>query len=116
VECDPQEKVLDLGCEDGSLFRDPIDTKRIVGRGVEIAEPKVLAGVAVRQGDLHEESRDYPEKSWDTVILSYGPPYLSDPAFIVSNMRISRRFCAAHEVRIAATTGLQGRAARPRSL
>jgi methionine biosynthesis protein MetW len=158
----PQEKVLDLGCGDGSLLRYLIDTKRIVGRGVEIAEPKVLAcvrnGVTVRQGDLHEELRDYPEHSFDTVILSYGLPYLNDPAFIVSNMlRVGRRavvsfpnwgqwrcrlslllsgrmptapgdpqpwneaprargltiadfktFCAAHQVRIATTTYLQG--------
>jgi methionine biosynthesis protein MetW len=158
----PQEKVLDLGCGDGSLLRYLIDTKRIVGRGVEIAEPKVLAcvrnGVTVRQGDLHEELRDYPEHSFDTVILSYGLPYLNDPAFIVSNMlRVGRRavvsfpnwghwrcrlnllltgrmpaapsdpqpwdeaprargltiadfrtFCAAHQVRIAMTTYLQG--------
>ena len=92
----PQEKVLDLGCGDGSLLRHLIDTKRIVGRGVELAEPKVLAcvrnGVSVRQGDLHEELRDYPEHSFDTVILSYGLPYLNDPAFIVSNMlRVGRR-------------------------
>jgi methionine biosynthesis protein MetW len=158
----PQERVLDLGCGDGSLLRYLIDTKRIVGRGVEIAEPKVLAcvrnGVTVRQGDLHEELRDYPEHSFDTVILSYGLPYLNDPAFIVSNMlRAGRRavvsfpnwghwrcrlnlllggrmpaapddpqpwdeaprvrgltiadfrtFCAAHHVRIAMTTYLQG--------
>ena len=92
----PQEKVLDLGCGDGSLLRYLIDTKRIVGRGVEIAEPKVLAcvrnGVTVRQGDLHEELREYPEMSFDTVILSYGLPYLNDPAFIVSNMlRVGQR-------------------------
>jgi methionine biosynthesis protein MetW len=64
----PQEKVLDLGCGDGSLLRYLIDTQRIVGRGVEIAELKVLAcvrnGVTVRQGDLHEELRDYPEHSF----------------------------------------------------
>jgi methionine biosynthesis protein MetW len=92
----PQEKVLDLGCGDGSLLRHLIDTKRIVGRGVEIAEAKVLAcvrnGVTVRQGDLHEELRDYPEHSFDTVILSYGLPYLNDPTFIVSNMlRVGKR-------------------------
>jgi methionine biosynthesis protein MetW len=92
----PREKVLDLGCGDGSLLRYLIDAKQIVGRGVEIAEQKVLAcvrhGVAVRQGDLHEELRDYPEKSFDTVILSYGLPYLNDPVFIVSNMlRVGKR-------------------------
>ncbi len=92
----PREKVLDLGCGDGSLLRYLMDTKGIVGRGVEIAEPKVLAcvrnGVTVRQGDLHEELRDYPECSFDTVILSYGLPYLNDPTFIVNEMlRVGKR-------------------------
>jgi methionine biosynthesis protein MetW len=158
----PREKALDLGCGDGSLLRHLIDTKQIVGRGVEIAEAKVLAcvrnGVTVRQGDLHEELRDYPAHSFDTVILSYGLPYLNDPTFIVSNMlRVGKRaivsfpnwghwrcrlgllltgrmpaapgdpqpwnevprargltiadfksFCAAHDVRIATATYLQG--------
>ena len=92
----PGEKVLDLGCGDGSLLRYLMDTRQIIGRGVEISEAKVLAcvrnGVTVRQGDLNVELRDYPDCSFDTVILSYTLPYLNDPASIVGDMlRVGRR-------------------------
>ncbi len=92
----PDEKVLDLGCGDGSLLRHLIDIKHITGRGVEIAEAKVLAcvrnGITVRQGDLIEELRDYRDRSFDTVILSYTIPYLNDPAAIIKGMlRVGQR-------------------------
>jgi methionine biosynthesis protein MetW len=92
----PGECVLDLGCGDGTLLRHLIDTRQITGRGVEIAEAKVLAcvrnGITVRQGDLNVEVRDYPDHSFDTVILSYTIPYLNEPARIMAEMlRVGRR-------------------------
>ncbi len=92
----PGEKVFDLGCGDGVLLRHLLDTRQITGRGVELSEEGVLAcvrkGVSVRQGDLHEGLGDYPDQSFDTVILSYTIPYLNDPAFIIKEMlRVGRR-------------------------
>ncbi len=92
----PCEKVLDLGCGDGMLLRHLLDTKQITGRGIELSEAGVLAcvrkGISIRQGDLHEGLGDYPDKSFDTVILSYTIPYLNDPAFIVKEMlRVGNR-------------------------
>ena len=52
----------------------------------------VRNGITVRQGDLREELRDYPDRSIDTVILSYTIPYLNDPAGIITEMlRVGRR-------------------------
>lgn len=92
----PNEKVLDLGCGDGTLLRYLIDARKITGRGIELSEPDVLAcvrkGLSVRQGNLDEGLRDYPDKSFDTVILSQTLPYLDDPSFLLCEMlRVGRR-------------------------
>jgi len=92
----PGERVLDLGCGDGALLRHLVDTHQVVGRGIELSQAGVLAsmrhGLSVRQGNLHEGLGDYPEGSFDTVILSQTIPYLDDLTFIFKEMlRVGRR-------------------------
>lgn len=86
----PGEKVLDLGCGDGALLRYLSETCGVVGRGVELSQDGVLAcvhkGLSVRQGNLHEGLGDYPDQSFDAVILSYTIPYLNEPGFILREM------------------------------
>ncbi|MDX1523622.1 MAG: methionine biosynthesis protein MetW, partial [Anaerolineae bacterium] len=78
----PQAKVLDLGCGDGSLLEYLIYQKQIQGRGIELSEAGVLAcvrrGLSVRQGDLEEGLADYPDNSFDYIILSQTLPYVDD--------------------------------------
>lgn len=83
-------KTLDLGCGDGALLEYLIRNRQVLGRGVELSEEGVLAcvrrGLSVRQGDLHEGLADYPDYSFDLVILAQTLPFLDDPADVLAEM------------------------------
>lgn len=85
-----QSKVLDLGCGSGDLLAYLIQSKQVQGRGIEISEEGVLAcvrrGLSIRQGNLQEGLADYPDQSFDIVILSQTLRYLDDPAMILGEM------------------------------
>ncbi len=88
--------VLDLGCGDGALLAHLVQKKRVRGRGIELSEAGVLAcvhrGLSVRQGNLQEGLADYPDKHFDTVVLSQTVQFLDDPGMIVSEMlRVGHR-------------------------
>lgn len=89
-------KVLDLGCGDGELLEYLIKEKQIRGRGIELSEQGVLAcvrrGISVRQGNLNEGLADYPDRSFDYVVLSQTLPFLSDARRILLEMlRVGQR-------------------------
>lgn len=91
-----EASVLDLGCGDGDLLEHLIHHCRVKGRGIELSEEGVLAcvrrGLSVRQGNLNEGLADYPDASFDYVILSQTLPFLSDPAKILGEMlRVGRK-------------------------
>jgi methionine biosynthesis protein MetW len=89
-------KVLDLGCGDGELIHYLVNAKQVKGRGIELSEQGVLAcvrrGLSVRQGNLNEGLADYPEHSFDYVVLSQTLPFLSDAKKILLEMlRVGQR-------------------------
>jgi methionine biosynthesis protein MetW len=71
---EPGSKVLDLGCGEGDLLYFLREHKQVGGVGIERIESKVAAGIerglSILQGDINEEILDYPDDSFDYVVLS----------------------------------------------
>ncbi|MDP3047140.1 MAG: methionine biosynthesis protein MetW [Chloroflexota bacterium] len=87
--------VLDLGCGEGDLLLLLAD-RGVRGRGVELSEEGVRQcvkrGLSVLQGDVDEGLADYPDGSFDYVILSQTLPYLDEPRFVLKEMlRVGQR-------------------------
>ncbi len=87
---------LDLGCGDGALLDYLRREKGARGRGIELSEEGVLAcvrrGLSVRQGNLQEGLADYPDGSFDCVILAQTLQYLDNPTWVLGEMlRVGRR-------------------------
>lgn len=73
-QIDPGSRVLDVGCGDGMLLAYLRDFKQTDGRGLELSMSRVRGavreGLAVVQGDLETDLKNYPASAFDYVILS----------------------------------------------
>lgn len=93
---EPGSRVLDLGCGKGDLLAWLTTNKQITGTGIEMDKEKaaycIARGLSVLQGDLNEEVEDYPDKSFDYVILSQTLQQIFEPARLLYSLsRIGRR-------------------------
>ena len=93
---DDGSMALDLGCGNGELLEHLARVKHVKARGIELSESGMLAcvrrGLSVRQGNLEEGLADYPDNSFDYVILAQTLPFLDDPAMILHEMlRVGKR-------------------------
>jgi methionine biosynthesis protein MetW len=88
-------RVLDVGCGDGALLAFLARTKQVDARGIELSPTGVhecvSRGLAVIQGDADQDLADFPEASFDYVILSQTIQAMRDPQQVLQNMlRIGR--------------------------
>lgn len=93
---DPGSRVLDIGCGDGALLQ--LIERRLGadGRGIELSQRGVnecvAKGLAVVQGDADHDLVNYPDSSFDYVVLSQTLQATHNPRQVMEHLlRIGRR-------------------------
>jgi methionine biosynthesis protein MetW len=92
---EPGSRVLDVGCGDGELLQLLSETRDVEARGIEISRDGVnecvAKGLAVIQGDADTDLVDYPDNTFDYVILSQTLQATRRPRWVLEQMlRIGR--------------------------
>lgn len=81
--------VLDLGCGDGTLLK-MLKNKNIHARGIDINQDNIVKslekGLSVIQGDIDEGLLEYPDKSYDYVVLNQTLQSTEKPDFVIKEM------------------------------
>lgn len=99
VICDlivPNAHVLDLGCGDGALMALLVREKGASVQGIELDDEAVHLcvekGLTVFQGDIESGLADYPERSFDDVILNQSMQEVKKVDFVIEEcLRVGRR-------------------------
>ena len=83
-------RVLDIGCADGTLLKYLKSKKNISGQGIEIDHAKVedclRKGLSVVEGDANFEITNFPDFSFDYVILSQTLQTVAKPKWILNEI------------------------------
>ena len=90
------KKVLDVGCADGTLMKFLKDNKNINIRGLEISKEKVqeciAKGLTVIEGNAEKDLKQFPDKSFDYVVLSQTLQAFLNPELVLDELlRVGKR-------------------------
>ena len=83
-------RVLDVGCDDGSLMEFLKENKNVDIRGIEISKEKVQTciskGLTVIEGDAEFDLKQFPDKSFDYVVLGQTLQAFINPEIVIKEL------------------------------
>ena len=83
-------RVLDVGCNDGTLMEFLKKNMNVDIRGIEISKEKVLTciskGLTVIEGDAEFDLKQFPDKSFDYVILGQTLQAFINPEIVIKEL------------------------------
>ncbi len=83
-------RVLDVGCNDGSLMEFLKKQKNVNIRGIEISKEKVQTciskGLTVIEGDAEFDLKQFPDKSFDYVVLGQTLQAFINPEIVIKEL------------------------------
>ena len=83
-------KVLDVGCDDGTLMEFLKKNKNVDIRGIEISKKKVQVciskGLTVLEGNAEFDLKQFPENSFDYVVLGQTLQAFVNPEIVIKEL------------------------------
>jgi len=83
-------RVLDVGCNDGSLMEFLKENKHVDIRGIEISKEKVQTciskGLTVIEGDAEFDLKQFPNNSFDYVVLGQTLQAFINPEIVIKEL------------------------------
>ena len=87
---DENSHVLDVGCGDGILMEYLVKEKKVNIRGLEISKTKVqnciAKGLTIIEGNAEEDLKQFPDKSFDYVVLSQTLQAFLNPEKVINEL------------------------------
>jgi len=84
------KRVLEVGCSDGTLMKFLKENKNIKIRGLEISKDKVQKciekGLTVIEGNAERDLKQFPNKSFDYVVLSQTLQAFLEPELVLNEL------------------------------
>lgn len=92
-----KSKVLDLGCGDGTLLNYLIRQKQVIGHGIDIDYKAIIKciekGIPVIQRDFDKQTLDFPENSFDVVVLNRTLQQINNPKKVIGDILRIGKMC-----------------------